>query len=40
MHIRHVMLWEFKTNKTPKETAKNISTVYGQGVVTDRQVRN
>ena len=40
VHIRHVMLWEFKNNKNATETAKKICSVYGQGVITDRQVRN
>ena len=38
-HIQDVMLWEFKNNINVTETAKNISTVYGQGVVSE-QVQN
>ena len=40
VHIRHVMLWRFKNNKNTTETAKKILSVYYQGVITDRQVRN
>ena len=40
IYIRHSMLWEFKNNKTASETAKKISSVYAQRVVSDRQVRN
>ena len=39
-HIRRVMLWEFKNNKNAIKAAKKICSVYGQGVITDRQVRN
>ena len=38
VHIRHVMLWEFKNNKNATETAQKISCVYGQDVITKRQV--
>ena len=40
VYIQYVMLWEFKIYKNPTETVKNISCVYGQGVITDRQVRD
>ena len=40
MHIRYVMLWELKTNKNATETVKKMSSIYGQGVITDCQVRN
>ena len=40
MHIQHVMLWEFKNNKNAMETAMNICSAYGQGVVTGSQVQN
>ena len=36
-HIRHVMLSEFMNNKNATETAKKISSVYGKGVIIDRQ---
>ena len=39
-HIWHVMLWEFKNNKTTQETAKKILTDYCQNVITDRQIQN
>ena len=32
VHIQHV-LWEFKNNKNTIETAKKISSVYGQGLL-------
>ena len=35
VHIWHVMLWEFKNNKNTAETAKKISSVYNQRVITD-----
>ena len=35
LHIRHVMLREFKNNKTTTETAKKNSCVFDQGVITD-----
>ena len=40
VHIWHVMLWEFKNNKNAAETAKKISSVYGQSVIPDHQVQN
>ena len=40
VHIRHVILWEFKDNKNATETAEKICNVYGQDVITTRQVRN
>ena len=40
VHIRYVMLWEFKNNKNNTETARKISSVYGQDVITDCYVRN
>lgn len=40
MHLRHIMLYEFKRGNNAMATAKKICSVYGQGVITDRQVRN
>ena len=40
MYIWQVMLRKLKNNKNAKETAKNISTVYSQDIITDGQVRN
>ena len=34
------MLWKFKNNKNATEKAWKISSVYGQDVIADRQVRN
>ena len=38
VHSRHVMLWEFKKNKTATETAGKISSVYDQVIINDSQV--
>ena len=38
VHIQHVILWEFKNIKNITETAKEICSVYGQGVITDCHV--
>ena len=35
VHIQYVILWEFKINKNPTETAKKISCVYGQSIISD-----
>ena len=40
MHIRHVMLWEFKQGNNDTESAEKICSVYGEGAITDRAVRN
>ncbi|XP_015181327.1 PREDICTED: histone-lysine N-methyltransferase SETMAR-like [Polistes dominula] len=40
VHIRHVMLWEFKQGNSAKVTAEKICRVYGEGLITDRAVRN
>ena len=40
VHIKHVMLWVLKNNKNLTETAKKISSVHGQGLITDHQVGN
>ena len=40
MHNWHIILWDFKNNKNITEIVKNISCVYCQGVITDRQVQN
>ena len=40
VHIRHVMLLEFKNNQNARETIKKIWSVYGQGVINDHQVWN
>ena len=37
-HIQHVMLWQFKNNKDTTEIAMKICSVYGQSVITNRQV--
>ena len=39
VHIQHVMLNKFKNNKIAREKAQRISHVYGQGVITNCQVR-
>ena len=40
VHIRHVMLWEFKQGNNDTETVEKIYSVYGDGTITDRAVRN
>ena len=40
VHIRHVMLWEFKQGNNATQTAENICSVYGEGIITDRAVWN
>ncbi|XP_015185986.1 PREDICTED: histone-lysine N-methyltransferase SETMAR-like [Polistes dominula] len=40
VHIRHVMLWEFKQGNSAKVTAEKICRVYVEGLITDRAVRN
>ena len=40
VHIQHLMLWELMNNKSATKTAKKISSVYGQRVITDCKVRN
>ena len=40
VYIRQAMLWVFKRNKNATETAKKISSVHGQGVITDYQDTN
>ena len=40
VHIRHVMLWEFKQGNSAKATAEKICSVYGEGLITNRAVRN
>ena len=37
VHIRHIMLWEFKKWSNAAETTEKICSVYG---VTDQAVRN
>ena len=37
--ILHVMWWNFN-NKNATETAQEISSVYGRGVITDCQTEN
>ena len=34
------MLWEFKNNKNATETARKISCIYSEGVITELYVRN
>ena len=40
VHIRHVMLWQLKQGNNDTETAEEICSVYGEGTITDRAVRN
>ncbi|KOX76021.1 Histone-lysine N-methyltransferase SETMAR [Melipona quadrifasciata] len=40
MHLRHVMLHCFKKGNSAKDTADEISTVYGSGTTTIRTVHN
>ena len=40
LHVRHVMLWEFKQGNSATVTAEKICSVYGEGLITDRAVRN
>ena len=40
VHIRHVMLWEFKQGNSDTETAENICSVYGESTITDQAVQN
>ena len=35
-HFWHIMLYYFKKGKSAIDTQKNISTVYGEGAMTDR----
>ncbi|XP_067126777.1 histone-lysine N-methyltransferase SETMAR-like [Centruroides vittatus] len=39
VHVRHIMLWEFKLGNNATETTKKICNVYGSGVISDRAVR-
>ena len=40
VHIHLVMLREFKQGNNATETADKICSVYGEGTITDRAVRN
>ncbi|KAG5311914.1 SETMR methyltransferase, partial [Pseudoatta argentina] len=40
VHIRHVMLWEFKQGNSAKGTAEKICSVYGEDLISDRTVRH
>ncbi|KAL0274338.1 UNVERIFIED_CONTAM: hypothetical protein PYX00_006789 [Menopon gallinae] len=40
IHFRHVMLWEFKQGNSATATAQKLCSVYGEGAITDRAVRN
>jgi len=40
VHIGQVMLWEFKQDHNATETAEKICIVYGEGTITDQEVRN
>ena len=40
VHIRHVMLWEFKQGNNAMETAEKICSVYGEGTISDWAVQN
>ena len=38
--FQHVMLWELKYMKNATKIVINISIVYAESVITDRQIRN
>ena len=40
VHIQHIILCKFKHYKNSIKTAKKIFNVYGQRVITGRQVQN
>ena len=40
VHIRRVMLWEFKQGNNVTETAEKICSVYSEGTIIDRVVPN
>ena len=40
VHIRRVMLWKFNQGNSAKATAEKICSVYGEGLISDRAVRN
>ena len=40
VHIRQVILWEFKQGNNAKGTAEIICSVYGESTITDRALRN
>jgi len=40
VHIRHVMLWEFKQDNSAKATAEKICSVYGKDLISNRAIRN
>ena len=40
VHMQHVILCKYKNHKNTKETAKKISSVFDQNVITDYLVRN
>lgn len=40
MHIRHVMHWKFKQGHSAKAIAKKLCSVYVEGLMTVRAVRN
>ncbi|XP_029053578.2 histone-lysine N-methyltransferase SETMAR-like [Osmia bicornis bicornis] len=39
-HIRHIMLWEFQNGSNAANTAKKICDDIGEGVVSERTLRN
>ena len=40
VHIRHVMLWEFKQGNNATATAEKICSVYGEGTIYDWAVQH
>ena len=40
MHIRHVMLWEFKQGNNATGITAKICSIYPKGTIIDRVVRN
>lgn len=40
VHIRHVMLWQFKQGNSAKATREKICSVYGEKLIINRAVRN
>lgn len=40
VHIRHVMLWEFRQDHSAKATAEKMCSMYGDGRITDLPARS